>query len=445
MLKAKFVLILLGLFPLGIQAKIDLVTLPVRDQVQLTIYNPADLTFVREQRTLTLRQGINRLELGWADTLIDPTSVHLEAPKHIGEVNLLEVSYPPNVKGSAIWVIESQIAGEIPVEITFFTSGIAWRAFYMATLSTDEQTMRLQNYVRIDNHSGEDYLDAQTRVVVGKIQLLDEIAKLARQSPPYGVPIDQLPQPTQPVPRRGMRSQYPTAQMLFDAEMAPKEIIKEGLSEYFLYTIEGTESIRNGWGKRLLALEKSDIPVRALYRYDEHRYGTETQRLLFFKNDEEHQLGETPLPDGPVMIYRQVSENQQLSYVGQMHTQYIPVGQEAELNLGAARQVKVEPILMDYKTENYVFDQEGYISGSDRIQQWQLKLANNRDIPVDIEIFQHFEHPYWTVVNPPDQTAHYEKMDIDTVKYRLTLPPRTKEQLLSYTLTLFEGERQQKR
>ena len=31
----------------------------------------------------------------------------------------------------------------------------------------------------------------------------------------------------------------------------PKEIKKEGLSEYFLYTIEGTETIPNGWSKRL--------------------------------------------------------------------------------------------------------------------------------------------------------------------------------------------------
>jgi hypothetical protein len=29
--------------------------------------------------------------------------------------------------------------------------------------------------------------------------------------------------------------------------MVAKEIVKEGLSEYFLYTIEGTETIPIGW------------------------------------------------------------------------------------------------------------------------------------------------------------------------------------------------------
>ncbi|MEN8167835.1 MAG: hypothetical protein ABFR65_10220, partial [Pseudomonadota bacterium] len=30
--------------------------------------------------------------------------------------------------------------------------------------------------------------------------------------------------------------------------------------------------------------------------------------LLFFKNDKAHHLGETPLPDGKVMIYRQLAD-----------------------------------------------------------------------------------------------------------------------------------------
>ena len=38
------------------------------------------------------------------------------------------------------------------------------------------------------------------------------------------------------------------------AVLKPKQIVKEGLSEYFIYTIEGTETIRNGWSKRMRSL-----------------------------------------------------------------------------------------------------------------------------------------------------------------------------------------------
>lgn len=431
------------LFSSLLYAKIDLVTLPTRDQVQLTIYNAADLTLVREQRTLTLKQGLNRLEFSWAETLIDPTSVYLEAPKHHGQVNLLEVTYPPNVAGSAIWTIDSQVTGEVPVEITFFTSGISWRAFYMGTLSSDMKIMRLQNYVRVDNQSGEDYLNAQTRVIVGKLHLLEDIASLAHRQPPYGKPTaDQPPIPEEAGMMMRMDEDISRAKMALPMA-APKEIIKENLSEYFIYTIEGTESIPNGWGKRLLSLDIKEIPVQILYRYDEKRYEKNIQHLLFFKNDKSYHLGETPLPDGQVMVYRELAENQHLNYLGAMNIQYIPVGQEVELNLGIAQQVKVKPILIDYKTENYLFDNKGNISGYDQVQSWQLKIENNSDLPVEIEIFRHFEHPSWSIQNPVEMKATYEKIDIDTVKYRLTLPAYTKEYLLTYTLTLFEGERQQ--
>ena len=46
--------------------------------------------------------------------------------------------------------MQSGVSGKAPVEITFMTSGISWRAFYMGTLTPDEKTMRLQGYVRVN-------------------------------------------------------------------------------------------------------------------------------------------------------------------------------------------------------------------------------------------------------------------------------------------------------
>ena len=44
-----------------VRARINVVTLPDRDTVQLTIYNSVDLTLVKETRHLTFRKGINKL------------------------------------------------------------------------------------------------------------------------------------------------------------------------------------------------------------------------------------------------------------------------------------------------------------------------------------------------------------------------------------------------
>ena len=55
-----------------LQAAVDLVTLPTREGTQLTIYNSEDITMVREYRLLTVKEGVNRIQFSWANTLIDP-------------------------------------------------------------------------------------------------------------------------------------------------------------------------------------------------------------------------------------------------------------------------------------------------------------------------------------------------------------------------------------
>ena len=174
----KVILILSGLMFLThpVWAKIDLVTLPVRDTVQLTIYNSADLTLVRESRALTLKQGLNKLQFSWENTLIDPTSLEMIPKEQADKIDIFDLTYPPRVKNLGLWNIRSAVGANVPVEITYLTSGLSWRAFYMGTLTPDEKTMRLQGYVRITNNSGEDYENAQTRLIVGKVHSLYRIA-----------------------------------------------------------------------------------------------------------------------------------------------------------------------------------------------------------------------------------------------------------------------------
>jgi len=169
-------------------AKVDLVTLPTRDTVQLTIYNSADMTLVRESRALTLKDGENKLQFSWANTLIDPTSLEMLPRTDADKIEIADLTYPPRVTNLGLWNIESGVSGKVPVEISYLTSGLSWRAFYMGTLTEDEKTMRLKGYVRVTNNSGEDYENAQTRLIVGKVHILDEIAELARRQYPYGSP-----------------------------------------------------------------------------------------------------------------------------------------------------------------------------------------------------------------------------------------------------------------
>ncbi len=81
------------------QAKVDLVTLPSRDTVQLTIYNSADMTLVRESRALTLKDGGNKLQFSWENTLIDPTSLEMLPKADADKIDVAELVFPPRFFG----------------------------------------------------------------------------------------------------------------------------------------------------------------------------------------------------------------------------------------------------------------------------------------------------------------------------------------------------------
>ncbi|MHC4111297.1 MAG: hypothetical protein ACYSUY_09485 [Planctomycetota bacterium] len=315
----------------------------------------------------------------------------------------------------------------------------------MGTLTEDEKTMRLQGYVRVTNNSGEDYENAQTRLIVGKVHILDQIAELARRQYPYGRP-GEVRQKGAAQSRRGRMAKREMAGVLIlgnelTASERPKEIKKEGLSEYFLYTIEGTETIPTGWSKRLMSFDVDEVPVLNLYKYEQERYGNSVVRFLNFKNDEEHKLGDTPIPGGMLKVYRNADEKGHLSYTGQSSFKYIPVDEDVELNLGAVSDVVVEPTLMDFVTKNYRFDRKRNISGWDEVRKFEIEVKNTRDISIKVEIKRNFPTQYWKLQKSGD-FGEFERVDLDTVKFTLVLEPRSKQNF-EYTLTTYHGVRQE--
>ncbi len=432
-------------------AKVDLSTLPARDTVQLTIYNSADLTLVRESRPLTLKEGENKLQFSWANTLIDPTSLEMLPKAHAGEIEIADLTFPARVKNLGLWNIESKVSGKVPVEITYLTSGLSWRAFYMGTLTEDEETMRLQGYVVVSNNSGEEYENAQTRLIVGKVHLLDEIARLAQRQYPYERPGIEV------ASANGIASdsRFVGDKYVLDAEdrgeitewfylgqrLGRKEVKKEGLSEYFLYTIEGTETISNGWSKRLQSFDIEDVPVSHLYKYDEERFGRGVVRFLSFANDADHELGETPIPGGLLKVYRNVDDQQHLAYTGQSSFKYIPVDEDVELNLGGVSDVVVKPVLMELSTVNYRFNNHRDVAGWDEITKWKIEVRNTRDLDVEIEITRSFGTNYWKI-ETDEQGFAYEKYDTSHGRFEMNLPPRT-NRTIEYTLTKYHGTRRE--
>ncbi len=338
---------------------IDLSTVPPREAVQLTIYNTEDLTLVRDTRTVSVRKGLNPLQFSWANTLIDPTSVTLRFVTQADQLELLNTTFPHDKSQMLYWQVHSDYVGSVQIEISYFTSGIHWQADYTAMANPEETEVQLDSFVRITNHSGEDYDQAQVRLVVGTLHLVENIAQLAQKRPPKREDF---------VKKRGVEKAMRNIDalqegqfdnlMMMSAPAAAKQVLKERLSEYFLYTIEGTESIPNGWSKRLRSFKAEAIPLSIQYRYYPQEYGEKLMRFYLLRNDVDSHLGKTPLPNGTIRIF-QLNEQKSLKFLAQQSIQYVPIGDKLELNLGHDPSVIFERIPLKAWRDEILFKVRG--------------------------------------------------------------------------------------
>ena len=380
---------LFGLAALALAASarannIDLATVPPRDTVQLTIYNSEDLTLARETRSLTLQQGINRVQYSWANTLIDPTSVEIRPLERQDEIEILDTTFPGDRPQHLIWNIESEFEGQVQFQVTYFTSGLSWSADYTLVANPEETEMSFDGYVQIINRSGEDYENAQVRLVVGVVNLVEKIEELARRGIRPPDPERARPAAMWEAVRRAERPHDDIGDVF--ATPRPAEIVKEGLSEYFIYTIEGHHTVPNNWSQRMVSFTARQVEFDILYRLRPHQYGERPVRFFMLKNDEEHKLGTTPLPDGIVRTFRDNGRDG-LSFLGQQNINYVPIRADIELNVGTDDEVVHERTTMGVTRANFTFHgAPPRVVGWDETYAIREEVRNYRDKPIRIEV-----------------------------------------------------------
>ena len=461
------------------RADVDLVTIPTREGVQLTIYNSDDITMVREHRLLTVKKGINRIQFSWANTLIDPTSIDFRILDQVDKVDLIDTTFPAGRNDALQWNIRSQMAGKIPVEIRYFTSGITWKADYVGIANQDETKLNVTGYVRVFNNSGELYDNAQTRLVVGTINLVEKIADLAtRPAPGFYAYGDRSEEERESMRRRFSgavdKAAGPGGGGAPDDAKKAKEVIKEGLSEYFLFTIEGREDIKEKEPKRLVSMKVADVPLECIYKLTDREKGDQFTKYYRLKNetlkDDQgndkdlpamENLGLSPLPDGMVRLYSEYA-NKDLAYVGGTSTKYVPIGDRVEVNVGRDPDITIIRRQKDQQITNVISRQyrrridDEFVMYYDMIDYdetfvYEEEIVSGKPVVAKAEIERRFDANVvlWGTAGQPDDwnsneegayvdlhdvDGRVERVDQNHVKYFLDLNPGEKR-FVKYSVT----------
>jgi hypothetical protein len=438
---AGVMLLAVGAAALG--RNVDLVTLPPREAVQLTIYNSEDLTLVKETRSITFKKGLNRLQFFWANTLIDPTSVYFRPLEKEADIEVLDTTFPQDRPQVLIWTVESKLEGQVKVEVSYFTSGISWAADYVMITDPEETNMSFDGYVTVTNNSGEDYEGAQVRLVVGVINLVQKIQELAQGSAARGDESD----------KRLKHDAYLRAIAVDDlayangkflapksGRAAPPDIVKEGLSEYFIFTVEGEQTVPTGWSQRMVSFKAAPVPFEVLYRYRPHQYGARPVRFFILANDAEHKLGDSPLPDGVIRVFRRNAKDG-LGYYTTQSTKYIPIKEKIELNVGTDNQIVYERSVLDVARSDFIFDHSPpQVVGWNELQKWQEEVRNYRAKAIKLEIRHVIPgHIEFKLEDSPTL------FDYHTVEYTVLVKAGEKRRWLSEGLFHFGQNRKQDR
>jgi hypothetical protein len=367
------------LAPAPAQARIKLITLPVRERVEIQLDNPS-ATLVEEERIVPLVKGENQVDFSWANTQINPDTIVFRviapAEEKKLEVKVVSVSYPPN-EAALVWTVGSSDSGSARVRISYLL-GILNKSFtYRAVASHNEKTLTLSEYMRLQNFANEEFGSTGLWAGFGK-----------RFLKPIGL--------------------NETKEMLVEKfEQVP---IKK------TYTCNPQE-----YGYIDQPQNKLRVPMHYV-----------------LKNDKDNHLGAAPLQFGKVRIFIEGSgmeKEKSTAFLGEDWGKFTPIDDEMKLYLGVAQDIVVKRMIDkndNRRVAGNLFNHEVVV---------KYEIENFKDQPVTLDVVENLRHVRSEVRGDNGRDVEWElgkdtnfdggpdkeKSTFEQLMFHVSLPARDKD------------------
>lgn len=317
------VLVAVAALPTVALGRIKLITLPVRERVEIQLDHPA-ATLVEEERVVPLVQGVNQVDFSWANTRIDPNTIVFRVLGPAGgdagqalTVNVLSVSYPPN-ENALVWQVAADRAGSARVRISYILGGLDESFSYRAVAGRDERTLTLAQYMRVQNAANEEFGTSN---------------------------------------------------------------LWAGFGEAFLRPIGIAET------KELLVERFEQVPVVKTYTADlaTHGYLDPAQQKLripmhyVLTNNAANKLGAAPLPAGKVRIFQEDGRGA-TAFLGEDWGKFTPVDDRMELYLGVAQDIVVKRTIASNTRRRVA----GNLFEQDVVVKYEVENFKEQEVTLDI-------------------------------------------------------------
>lgn len=420
--------------------------------LSLTVYNQ-DLGLIREQRTLDLTAGLNRLALQDVSARLQPEtlllggsgfellnqsySVDLLTPQRllqaavgqtvevvktnpetgeetVVEAELLSVAQGPVLRigdrietvppgriafksipeglfqrPTLVLELESDAGGTATLDLRYLTGGLSWSADYVAQLNADETELNLTALVTLGNNTGLAFEDARLGLVAGDVN-----------------------RAAVGLPRPEMAMQ---ADMMVRSAAAPQAMAPQAVSDRYVYEVSRPVDLARGETKQIPLLTADKVAVTRSYRFPNLASAgpsngeigpVNADLLLTLDNKQASGLGR-PLPAGIVRVYQPAGAGGEI-FAGEDRIDHTPEGEEIELRLGSAFDVTARARHTDYER----------LSDRSFESAQSIVVQNAKAVPVTVEVGGSFPRG-WKIV---EESVPHNQEGANQVTWTLQVP-----------------------
>jgi len=430
--------------------------------VAVTIYNE-NLALIKDQRTITLDNGLNLLAFRGVSAKMRPETSLLRSLNNINGFNILEQNFdfdlltpqkllekyvgknvsiatmnpvtgeeiieqalvlstnqgvvvkigdrietnprgryifdkvPENLRDQPTLVLQLNSPSAEPqeVELSYLTSGLSWKADYVAELNADDTKLDLMGWVTLNNKSGTTYNNAKLQLVAGDVNIV----------------------------RQDFRQRLEGRQvMAMKSAVAEDSMSEESLFEYHLYSLNRPTTLSDNQTKQVSLLTATQVPVNKEFLlqgapyYYQSSYGNIGQKLkvgvyVEFKNKEKSGLG-LPLPKGIVRVYKKDKAGN-AQFIGEDKIDHTPKNEDVRLKLGDAFDITADKKQTNFEKRNaYGKYNHAYESA------YEIKLKNAKSEAVTVVIREPIPGD-WKMLK---QSHPFKKVAAGTAEWHIEVP-----------------------
>lgn len=293
--------------------------------------------------------------------------------------------------------LNSSRAGTRPAQLSYLTSGMGWKADYVALFDEKAGKMDVQGWVTLTNNTGTTFDNAKTLLVAG-------------------------------TPNANGRGNYPSRSNIRSAGIESAD--RESLGDFYLYPLTARTTIANAQTKQVSFLDVTGAPAQKTYEYTNRWLGSQNEpqsaaTVLEFSSSSDGGLGDA-LPAGTVRVYmKDVSGQPQ--FIGENSIGHTPMGSELGLKTGKAFDVKVKATVSERRR----------LSPNKWRTSMTYELSNARPGSVTISLIQDGLDFYWDDTRIVDESMKSTRRSSDSVIWKVPVPANGRETVTAVFETRF--------